>query len=172
MPDVLARIEAGSGQMVAATIRTIFAQPDAAGVAPHLLADQFPTVQDMLRAAETDITAYATLPSAHSTKRCPGLSQPCCSGAFCRSDTGRTPRRMAGRRPPLPVRVLHGRAARHRNHGRVHRPDGTATKQEDHLNKDQLHHAKGHHPGVKRAEGCPHSGTCTLLQANSKAQAR
>lgn len=72
--DVLSRIEAGSGQMVAATIRTIFAQPDAAGVRTQLhlvadlLAEQFPTVKDMLRAAEADITAYATFPTAHWTK--------------------------------------------------------------------------------------------------------
>ena len=60
--------------MVAATIRTIFAQPDAAGVRTQLhlvadlLAEQFPTVKDMLRAAEADITAYATFPTAHWTK--------------------------------------------------------------------------------------------------------
>ncbi|GAA2002820.1 IS256 family transposase [Catenulispora subtropica] len=72
--DVLAKIEPGSGEMVAATIRTIFAQPDAATVHSqlHLVADllaaQFPPVKDMLIAAETDITAYATFPRAHWTK--------------------------------------------------------------------------------------------------------
>ncbi|MEY9858421.1 putative transposase [Catenulispora sp. GAS73] len=72
--DVLAKIEAGSGEMVAATIRTIFAQPDAEAVHTqlHLVADllaaQFPPVKDMLIAAETDITAYATFPRAHWTK--------------------------------------------------------------------------------------------------------
>jgi transposase-like protein len=72
--DVLARIEAGSGEMVAATIRTIFAQPDAAAVHTqlHLVADllaaQFPVVKDMLLQAETDITAYATFPITHWKK--------------------------------------------------------------------------------------------------------
>ena len=72
--DVLSRIEAGSGEMVAATIRTIFAQPDATAVHTqlHLVAElfaaQFPTVKDMLLAAENDITAYATFPAAHWKK--------------------------------------------------------------------------------------------------------
>ncbi len=59
--------------MVAA-IRTIFAQPDAAAVAEQLdsiaakLGRQFPAVEQMLRDAEVDITAYASFPLAHWRK--------------------------------------------------------------------------------------------------------
>src|SRR6187397_2239375 len=72
--NVLAKVPRGSAEMVAAAIRTIFAQPDAAAVAEQLdsiaskLGRQFPTVETMLRDAATDITAFAAFPQAHWRK--------------------------------------------------------------------------------------------------------
>jgi putative transposase len=72
--DVFAVIEKGSGEMVAATIRTIFAQTTAAAVRTQLdvvadmLGRQFPQVKTMLLDAAPDITAFADFPSAHWKK--------------------------------------------------------------------------------------------------------
>src|SRR6516164_6199184 len=60
--------------MVAAAIRTIFAQPDAASVADQLvsiaekLGRQFPAVKAMLKDAAVDICAFAAFPQAHWKK--------------------------------------------------------------------------------------------------------
>ena len=60
--------------MVAAAIRTIFAQPDAEHVRDQLdviatmLGRQFPKVETMLREAAEDITAFADFPPAHWKK--------------------------------------------------------------------------------------------------------
>ncbi len=72
--NVLAKVPKASSEMVAAAIRTIFAQPDAAAVSEQLdsiaskLGRQFPAVEAMLRDAEVDITAYASFPLAHWRK--------------------------------------------------------------------------------------------------------
>ena len=72
--NVLAKVPKGSQEMVAAAIRTIFAQPDAAAVSEQLdsiadkLGRQFPAVEAMLREAETDICAFAAFPTAHWRK--------------------------------------------------------------------------------------------------------
>jgi len=72
--NVLAKVPKASAEMVAAAIRTIFAQPDATTVADqlHSIADklgrQFPAVEAMLRDAEADICAFATFPQAHWRK--------------------------------------------------------------------------------------------------------
>jgi putative transposase len=72
--NVLAKVPKGSAEMVAAAIRTVFAQPDAAAVADQLdsiagkLGRQFPAVETMLREAATDITAFAAFPTAHWKK--------------------------------------------------------------------------------------------------------
>jgi len=69
--NVLARVPRGSAEMVAAAIRTIFAQPDADAVAEQferiadMLARQFPDVGRMLRDARQDLLAFAAFPSAH-----------------------------------------------------------------------------------------------------------
>jgi transposase-like protein len=74
MRNVLARVPRGSAEMVAAAIRTIFAQPDAAAVADQLetiadkLARQFPAVAAMLRDAGPDICAFAAFPQSHWRK--------------------------------------------------------------------------------------------------------
>ena len=60
--------------MVAAAVRTVFAQPDAAAVAEQLdtiaakLGRQFPAVEEMLRDAATDICAFAAFPQPHWKK--------------------------------------------------------------------------------------------------------
>ncbi len=72
--NVLAKVPKGSAEMVAAAVRTIFAQPDAAAVADQLdaiaakLGRQFPAVKAMLREAATDICAFAAFPTAHWKK--------------------------------------------------------------------------------------------------------
>jgi transposase-like protein len=60
--------------MVAAAIRTIFAQPGPVHVAEQLdtiatmLGRQFPKVEQMLRGAADDITAFAAFPVSHWKK--------------------------------------------------------------------------------------------------------
>ena len=72
--NVLGQVPKGSAEMVAAAIRTIFAQPDAEHVRDQLdviatmLGRQFPRVEAMLREAADDITAFADFPSAHWKK--------------------------------------------------------------------------------------------------------
>ena len=74
MRNVLARVPKGSSEMVAAAVRTIFAQPDAAAVADQLetiadkLGRQFPAVATMLRDAAPDILAFAAFPQPHWRK--------------------------------------------------------------------------------------------------------
>lgn len=72
--NVLARVPKGSAEMVAATIRTIFAQPDAATVRAQLqtvagmLGRQFPQVATMLTEAAEEVTAFADFPIGHWKK--------------------------------------------------------------------------------------------------------
>jgi putative transposase len=72
--NVLAKVPKGSAEMVAAAVRTIFAQPDTTAVADQLdsiaakLGRQFPAVETMLRDAATDICAFAAFPQAHWKK--------------------------------------------------------------------------------------------------------
>jgi putative transposase len=71
---VLAQVPKGSAEMVAAAIRTIFAQPDAEHVRGQLdtiagmLGRQLPKVESMLRDAAADITAFADFPVPHWKK--------------------------------------------------------------------------------------------------------
>ena len=71
MRNVLARVPKGSAEMVAAAIRTIFAQPDAAHVQAQLteiatmLGRQFPAVAEMLEDAREDLLAFSAFPVAH-----------------------------------------------------------------------------------------------------------
>ena len=72
--NVLAQVPKGSAEMVAAAVRTIFAQPDAEHVRDQLdviatmLGRQFPKVEAMLRDAADDVTAFADFPVAHWKK--------------------------------------------------------------------------------------------------------
>src|SRR3954466_169080 len=74
MRNVLARVPKASAEMVAAAIRTIFAQPDAGHVHSQLdevarmLEVQFPDVAAMLRDAAEDLLAFTAFPVAHWRK--------------------------------------------------------------------------------------------------------
>jgi putative transposase len=74
MRNVLAKVSKGNAEMVAATIRTIFAQPGPKEVRAHvdlvadMLAEQFPAVAELLRDAKADVTAFADFPLAHWRK--------------------------------------------------------------------------------------------------------
>jgi putative transposase len=72
--NALARVPRGSTEMVAAAIRTIFAQPDATHVRNQLLEivgmlrPQFPDVADLLADAAEDLLAFSHFPQAHWRK--------------------------------------------------------------------------------------------------------
>ena len=72
--NVLTRVPKGNAEMVAAAIRTIFAQPDAEHVHSQLemiatmLGRQFPAVEAMLRDAQGDLLAFTGFPVAHWKK--------------------------------------------------------------------------------------------------------
>jgi putative transposase len=72
--NVLAQVPKGSAEMVAAAIRTIFAQPDAAhvreqlGVIAGMLGRQSVKVETMLRDATEDLLAFTGFPPAHWKK--------------------------------------------------------------------------------------------------------
>ena len=74
MRNVLARVPKASSEMVAAAIRTIFAQPDGDHVRTQLdevsrmLEGQFPDVAEMLRDATEDLLAFTGFPPAHWRK--------------------------------------------------------------------------------------------------------
>jgi putative transposase len=72
--NVLARVPKASAEMVAAAIRTIFAQPTGTEVVEQLdkvaamLQPKFPAVATMLADAREDLTAFASFPVAHWRK--------------------------------------------------------------------------------------------------------
>ena len=74
MRNVLARVPKGQGEMVAAAIRTIFAQPTGPLVRAQvetvavMLEPQLPVVATMLRGSMEEITAFADFPEAHWRK--------------------------------------------------------------------------------------------------------
>ena len=74
MRNVLSRVPKTSGEMVAAAIRTIFAQPDPGHVRAQLdevtrmLAGQSPDVATLLADAAEDVLAFTTFPTAHWRK--------------------------------------------------------------------------------------------------------
>jgi len=74
MRNALAKVSKGHAELVAATIRTIFAQPTADLARAHvdtvaaMLAAEFPAVAELLRDAKEDLTAYADFPHAHWRK--------------------------------------------------------------------------------------------------------
>ena len=131
--NVLAQVPKGSQTMVAAAIRTIFAQPDAEHVREQLeviatmLGRQFPKVEDDAargrrrhhrlrrlpgRALEEDLVDQPARAgqqgdqTPHRRRR--GLPQPRRAAPPRRLRPDRGPRRMADRRTPLPLRRLHG----------------------------------------------------------------
>ncbi len=72
--NVLAQVPKGSAEMVAAAIRTIFEQPDAAAVHAQFrhvvdaLAARFPVAAEHLEAAREDLLAFTAFPPAHWKK--------------------------------------------------------------------------------------------------------
>jgi putative transposase len=74
MRNLLAKVPRAHAEMVAATVRTIFAQPDETSTRRQLraVADTLrvshPAVVDLLEEAEADLCAYASFPRAHWTK--------------------------------------------------------------------------------------------------------
>jgi putative transposase len=72
--NVLATVNHAHKDMVAATVRTIHAQPDAEATRTQLhavvamLEERFPKAAEILAAAEADVTAYASFPRAHWRK--------------------------------------------------------------------------------------------------------
>jgi len=74
MRNLLAKVPRVHTEMVAATVRTIFAQPDPASTRDQLrmvadmLRERHPAVSDLLLEAEADVTAYAGFPHPHWKK--------------------------------------------------------------------------------------------------------
>ena len=74
MRNALAKVNKGHAEMVAATIRTVFAQPtpdtvrDQVDDVADTLAGRFPAVAELLLAAKADLTAFADFPQAHWRK--------------------------------------------------------------------------------------------------------
>ena len=74
MRNVLAKVTKTHAEMVAATVRTIFAQPRPGQVRAQvdlvadMLAEQFPAVAELLRDAKADLTAFADFPQLHWRK--------------------------------------------------------------------------------------------------------
>jgi putative transposase len=74
MRNALAKVNKGHAEMVAATIRTVFAQPTGGKVREQLdtvaglLRGEFPAVADLLMDAKPDLTAFADFPMAHWQK--------------------------------------------------------------------------------------------------------
>jgi transposase-like protein len=71
MRDALGLVPKSAQQMVAATIRTVFAQPDAAAAREQwrrvadMFRPRFARLADLLDAAEADVLAYLAFPSGH-----------------------------------------------------------------------------------------------------------
>ena len=162
MRNVLSKVPKGHSDMVAAAIRTIFAQPtgklvrEQVEVVALMLQAQLPAVAAMLRDAKEEITAFADFPEAHWRKiwstnlgapeqggqaphRCrrdlPEPRRPAPVGRLC---ADRVPRRMAGRRTPLPLRGVHGQAEpasthRPRDHAEHHRGGDRHTRSPDRI---------------------------------------
>jgi len=74
MRNLLARVPKGHAEMVAATVRTVFAQPDPVSTRDQLrlvsdmLRERHPAVSDLLIEAEADVTAYTGFPQPHWKK--------------------------------------------------------------------------------------------------------
>jgi putative transposase len=72
--NVLGQVPPGNTEMVAAAIRTVFAQPDAQHVHEQfetiamMLGRQLPKVEQMMRDARDDLLAFTAFPQAHWRK--------------------------------------------------------------------------------------------------------
>ncbi len=74
MRNLLAHVPKSHKEMIAATVRTVFAQPDATATRDQLdhvvgmLQARYPAAAEVLAGAAADVTAYATFPRPHWTK--------------------------------------------------------------------------------------------------------
>jgi putative transposase len=74
MRNVLAQVPRGNTEMVAAAVRTVFAQPDAEHVLEQfetiamMLGRQLPKVEQMMRSAREDLLAFTGFPQPHWRK--------------------------------------------------------------------------------------------------------
>jgi transposase-like protein len=74
MRNVLGQVPRGNTEMVAAAVRTVFAQPDAEHVTEQfetiagMLGRQLPKVEQMMRAAREDLLAFTGFPQPHWRK--------------------------------------------------------------------------------------------------------
>jgi putative transposase len=74
MRNVLAQVPRGNTEMVAAAVRTVFAQPDASHVHEQfetiaaMLGRQLPKVEQMMRGAKDDLLAFTGFPQQHWRK--------------------------------------------------------------------------------------------------------
>jgi len=130
--NLLALVPKSHSYMVAAVFRTIFAQPDAQAVSStwdevrDQLVARFPKIGPLMDTARVEVLAFTSFPRAHWQKiwstnplerinkeirrlTCRGdLPQRGCRDPPRRSRARRHARRMASRRPPLPLRRLIG----------------------------------------------------------------
>ncbi len=131
--NLLALVPKSHKDMVAAVFRTAFAQPDAAAASQawdevrDQLARSFPKIGPLMDAAKAEVLAFTGFPRSHWTKiwstnpierinreiktpspRRRHLPQRRLRHPTRRSSPQRHPGRMAGQRPPLPLRNLHG----------------------------------------------------------------
>ena len=134
--------------MAAALFRTVFAQPDADAVSAawddvaERLAASFPKAGPLMDAAKHEVLAFSAFPKAHWQKiwtrqphrahqqrdqtpitRRGHLPQRSRRHQTRRRHPRRPPRPMAGHRPPLPLRRLHGQAptpSHYHHHRRTH----------------------------------------------------
>ena len=133
--NLLALVPKSHQDMVAAVFRTIFAQPDADTVSPtwdqvrDQLGDRFPKIAVLMDDAKTEVLAFTVLPasalgegvvdeparaaqqgSEATRPRRGDLPQRGLGDPPRRRRARRHARRMASRRPPLPLRRLNGQA--------------------------------------------------------------
>jgi putative transposase len=109
MRNALAKVNKGHAEMVAATIRTIFAQPTPdtvrgqVEVVADTLAGRFPAVADLLRDAKADLTAFADSPKRTGARSGPPTRSSASTGrsnaAPTSSGSSPTPTPCSGSRP-------------------------------------------------------------------------
>jgi hypothetical protein len=168
MRNALARVSKGEAEMVAAAIRTIFAQPGQGEVRAQveavadMLTGRFPAVAALLLAAKAGLTAFADFPRPHwqkiwSTNPIERLNREVkrrtdVVGIFPNPDAqpapcpDRSARRMARARPPLPLRGVDGPA-----HPTTGDPDHHRTHRSRHTRPYQDHRRYGIVNEVRRA---------------------
>jgi putative transposase len=135
--NVLAHVAKGEGEMVAAVFRTIFAQPDLTSMSRQWdkvqgeLAARYPKIGTLMDQAKAEVLAFAAFPREHWRKiwstnpraaqqgdqaplpRRGDLPQRSRRDPPRRRRPGRHPRRVGHRRPPLPLRRIHGQDRQH-----------------------------------------------------------